>query len=178
MKPGNTYMLSPMQQGMLYHMQAHPDTGVDIEQVSCHFKESIDLKTFQKAWDTLINRHEILRTSFDLDDSGLPFQQIHDSVTPSWQVEDWSADTQKVNQQKLLSFLEEDRKHDFDFKAAPLMRFALFNFGNGESHFVWTFHHILLDGRSFIIILQELFLIYSALLESREVELTTSIAIK
>jgi NRPS condensation-like uncharacterized protein len=50
----------------------------------------------------------------------------------------------------------------------PLMRFILFRLSEAEHVFVWTFQHALLDGRSFLIVLREVFGFYEATLRGEE----------
>ena len=59
-------------------------------------------------------------------------------------------------------FLDEDRRRGFDFSRFPLMRLALFRVADHDFHFVWTYHHALLDGRSRTQVLEELFGLYDA----------------
>ena len=51
------------------------------------------------------------------------------------------------------------------------MRFNLVRFGPREYRFLWTFHHALLDGRSFPIVLKEVFAFYEAALRVESIEL-------
>jgi hypothetical protein len=62
----NSYILSPMQQGMLFHSQIAPGSGVDIEQIVFELNEQIVVEIFKQAWQKVLHRHPVLRTSFKL----------------------------------------------------------------------------------------------------------------
>ncbi len=51
------------------------------------------------------------------------------------------------------------------------MRFALFQLGETDYQFIWTSHHILLDGRSRFLILQEFFALYAAYCQNQALDL-------
>ena len=69
------------------------------------------------------------------------------------------------------TFLESDRGRGFDLDTAPLIRLHLFRLGECEYKFVWTFHHAVLDGRSFVIVLREVVAAYEAMLRRAAPEL-------
>ena len=60
----------------------------------------------------------------------------------------------------LDDYLQEDRARGFDLSLGPLMRFALFRAGKGRYHFVWSYHHLLMDGWSLAIVLDTVFARY------------------
>ena len=63
----------------------------------------------------------------------------------------------------LVCRLQDDRRRGFDLARPPLLRLALHRLKDDHYQFVWTSHHILIDGRSRQILLEELFAIYDAL---------------
>ncbi len=161
-----TYPLSSMQQGMLFHSLYQPRSGIDIEQMVCRLPEAIDAPNFLKAWNCTVERHPILRTYFAWDSANEPTQVVHEWVKLSLQQQDWRSDTPSEQRDRLAAYLKHDRQQGFDLTQAlnrkPLMRFALFRVADADYQFVWTFHHILLDGRSFPLVLQEVFAFYEA----------------
>src|SRR5579859_6191373 len=71
------YPLSPLQQGMLYHALAEPNSGVDIEQMVITLPETVDVARLKRAWERVVARHPILRTSFEWEGlQGEPQQQV------------------------------------------------------------------------------------------------------
>jgi hypothetical protein len=64
-------------------------------------------------------------------------------------------------------WLDADRRRGFDFGRAPLMRLAAMRVTEREYEFIWSSHHILLDGWSHPLLLRELHELYQSLIEHR-----------
>jgi amino acid adenylation domain-containing protein len=154
-----TYPLSSIQQGMLFHHRYEPHSGVDIEQVVCRLQENLEVERFVQAWQQLVDRHPILRTRFSWNAQNEPIQQVLATDEITFQYHDWQSLTAVQQVQQFGAFLRHDRQSGFDFSGS-LMRFTLFQAAPNVYQFVWTFHHILLDGRSITQILQEVFALY------------------
>ena len=58
--------------------------------------------------------------------------------------------------------MADDRATGFDLSDAPLMRLTIIACGASHYEVLWTFHHAILDGRSFPILLREVFGLYDA----------------
>src|SRR5688572_3568217 len=71
----DAYPLSPMQQGMLYHA-LHGACGVDVQQVIGELPEAIDAAFFEQAWREVVERHPVLRTSFEWKGGAEPRQIV------------------------------------------------------------------------------------------------------
>jgi len=167
----NSYILSPMQQGMLFHSQIAPGSGVDIEQIVFELNEQIVVDIFQQAWQKVLHRHPVLRTSFKWEGIDTPIQIVNKDVELKFNLVDYTLSPAEEQLVKLEEFYQKDRKEGFDLAAAPLMRISLFKIALEKYICVWTFHHILLDGRSFPIIINEIFRIYSNLINKIDDEL-------
>ncbi len=64
------FHLSPMQQGMLFHILYAPDTDVYLGQFSCVLEGDLDARALGIAWQQTLNRHEVLRASFTWENLG------------------------------------------------------------------------------------------------------------
>ncbi|MBW4440825.1 MAG: amino acid adenylation domain-containing protein [Plectolyngbya sp. WJT66-NPBG17] len=153
------YPLSPMQQGMLFHHRYEPRSGVDIEQVVCTLREAVKIERFVEVWQQVVDRHAILRTCIGWDSQNEPIQQVRSSIDVKLKTRDWQSLTPAQQSEQLNEFLIHDRQRNFDLSDS-LMRFALIQIAPDVYEFVWSFHHILLDGRSITRILQEVFALY------------------
>jgi hypothetical protein len=71
------YPLSPMQQGMLFHSLTAPQSGVYFEQFSCTFKGDLNIAAFNYAWQQVVKRHAVLRTSFAWEGLKEPVQIVY-----------------------------------------------------------------------------------------------------
>src|SRR5207244_7545771 len=69
------------------------------------------------------------------------------------------------------TYLQSDRGRKFDLALPPLMRFGLIRLGKKPYRFIWSHHHLLLDGWSTAIILNDVLNVYEALLSGKRVDL-------
>lgn len=163
------YPLSPMQEGMLFHSLVEDRTGAYFEQYCCTYQGSFDVAVFQKAWAQVIERHPVLRTLVMWEREDKALQVVRKEVTPAWEVQDWRGQSQDQIATQLEKFLQEDRARGFDLTKAPLARFAVFRLADDAQRFVWSFHHLLLDGWSVPLILNEVYAYYQGFLNGEEV---------
>ena len=84
-----SYPLSALQQGMLFHSLSSPDSGVDMEQILCTLREPLRISVFEHAWSQVIERHPVLRTRFQWQDVGEPIQVVEPSVGLPLHYYDW-----------------------------------------------------------------------------------------
>lgn len=157
------YPLSPMQQGMLFHSLYAPDSGVYVEQLSCTLQGDLNVQAFERAWQQVMNRNPILRSGFVGGGLKEPVQVVHRDVPMSLESQDWRALPSSEVETRLESYLRGERERGFDLSTPPLMRLALMQVAQDAYQFVWSYHHILLDGWSVPILLQEVFVLYEAL---------------
>jgi amino acid adenylation domain-containing protein len=156
------YPLSPMQQGMLFHTLYDQNSAAYVTQTSCILRGNLDLSAFQQAWKNLIERHTILRTAFYWEGLDTPLQMVVKQIDLPYQQQDWRSLTSKEQQTRLNIFLETDYKQGFNPAIAPLMRLTLIQLADDTYQFVWSHHHLLLDGWSINVLLQEVFVLYQA----------------
>ncbi len=151
---------TPLQAGMLFHAVANPGTGVDVEQISIRLQESLDVDRFAAAWQLVFERHPILSARFTWRDSPEPLLHLDrvDDVVIS--IQDWSNYDDDETEQLIAETATADRLADFDLENGPISRFVLADLGTDSWWFLWSFHHSVLDGRSFPILLEEVFLLY------------------
>jgi amino acid adenylation domain-containing protein len=165
------YPLSPMQEGMLFHTLYNPDSGAYFIQMGCRLRGSLITSAFRRAWEEVVRRHAVLRSAFLWDGLKKPVQVVRKSVDLPWHEEDWQALPEETQGRQWKKFLQEDRERGFDFQQPPLLRLALVRTGEQSYYFAWSFHHILLDGWCRQIVVQEVFQLYEAYSQGRELKL-------
>lgn len=137
-----------------------------------HFliKGELDVQAFEKSFDALINRHEILRTTFKIIDGEL--KQIVNSlkVTFKLAIHDFSDLTVPMDAARL--FAANDRLLEFYLETGPLLRASLLKLSEDQWAIVFTLHHIISDGWSFSIIFKEIIQLYNGFKNKSENELT------
>ncbi|HEY0727121.1 MAG TPA: amino acid adenylation domain-containing protein, partial [Pyrinomonadaceae bacterium] len=151
------YPLSPLQQGMLFHSVYAPDSSIYIGQLSFALEGDLDVDAFAAVWQRAVARHAILRTSFAWENLNEPLQTVHERIELPIETLDWRKLPPLEQQNRLDALLEDERRRGFDLTVAPLMRLKLVQLGDESYRFVWTHHHLLLDGWSIALLLKEVF---------------------
>jgi amino acid adenylation domain-containing protein len=158
------YPLSPMQQGMLFHTLYAPHSGVYVEQMAVAINTKLDVPAFKQAWQRVVARHAVLRTLFVWEKRKKPLQVVRKEVELPWREQDWRLNKACPDEGRNLdAYLATERELGFELNKAPLMRFALMQVADDAYYFVWTFHHLLLDGWSTPLLLQEVDRFYDAI---------------
>lgn len=117
----------------------------------------LDADAMRAALALLIDRHESLRTRFAAP-SGEPVQIIEPQVECPFQQHDLSGAAEGAIQQAIMT----EALRPFDLEVAPLIRLALFRLGEATQIAVLTVHHIIADGWSMAVLLDELTRFYVA----------------
>ena len=156
------YPLSPMQQGMFFHSLYAPDSGVYIGQLNCRFIGELDVDAFQRACQKVVDRHPALRTAFVGASQEQLAQVVGKHVKLPFELLDWRGLSAEQQQARLQQLQSADRKQGFKLSRAPLMRLKLARLGEDQYHFMWSHHHLLLDGWSVPIIFKEVLAFYEA----------------
>ncbi|HEX8558420.1 MAG TPA: amino acid adenylation domain-containing protein [Pyrinomonadaceae bacterium] len=154
------YPLSPIQQGLLFHSLYAPESGVYVEQLRCALRGELDAEAFERAWRQVVERHAALRACFVWSDLEEPLQVVRREVDLSLERRDWRGLPADESGRRLDDFLRDDRARGFDLGAPPLMRLALFQTDADAHEFVFSFHHLILDGWSLSALLREVFAAY------------------
>ncbi len=132
------YPLSPMQQGMLFHTLYEPQVGAYISQLRLDI-QGLDPQRFAQAWQTALERHDILRSRFHWQGLDTAHQAIVRHVALPLEVLD-ATDTDAL--------ADAERAQGFELGSAPLFRLKLVRMGANDWHLIYTSHHILMDGWS------------------------------
>jgi amino acid adenylation domain-containing protein len=115
-------------------------------------KGDIDKKMLEEALKKLIQRHENLRTSFEVIGSE-PVQKIWDKI--EFKIQYMTLDSEDRLDEIAKNFIK-----PFDLSQPPLMRAGLIQIGEKDYAFVYDTHHIITDGTSQEIFEQELMMVY------------------
>jgi amino acid adenylation domain-containing protein/non-ribosomal peptide synthase protein (TIGR01720 family) len=165
------YELSPLQEGMLFHTLLTPGTGMYVMQAAFPLYGALDVQSFERAWQTVVDRHTILRTSFHWNNVDKPLQVVYRSVKLPVQYLDWTAMPSAERQARLDTFLTEDRERGFELSEAPLLRLSVTDQGEGSRHIVFSLHHLLIDGWSSDLVYTEAAALYDAYCRNVPLEL-------
>jgi hypothetical protein len=170
--PTTSYPLASLQAAMLVnHLSVPRSAGVDVVQVVVTLAEAVDIARLRAAWELVSERHDVLRTAFRWEGLAEPRQEVYAPAPPPFVELDWTGTSATDVDARVRAFLVEDRRAGFDFRVAPLQRVTFMRIGATDWRMVWTFPHILMDGRSMTIVLRELFLAYDAAVRGETAEL-------
>ncbi|KST70376.1 non-ribosomal peptide synthetase [Mastigocoleus testarum] len=169
------YSLSPMQQGMLYHCLYTPRSGIYCQQKILTLKGNFHLPFLEKAWQQVLNRHPSLRTIFIWEGLDEPIQIVLSQVEVAWEVKDWSDLSSQEREEKLQAYLQTDLQRGFSLEKAPLMRVTLVRINADTYEFIWSHHHLILDGWCNSIIFKEFQDFYQALHENHDLHLEDNV---
>jgi hypothetical protein len=114
---------------------------------------------FQRSFEALTQRHEILRTTFrELD--GHPVQVIATSQYIQLPVIDLSSIDSKRRDDIALYLAQQEARHPFDLTTGPLLRASLLRLAEQDHVLLLTLHHILSDGWSQGLLVRDLSALY------------------
>ncbi len=147
------YPLSSAQQ-RLFFSSRFENGGIRFNiPVALRVRGPLDIQRYKSIIDALIQRHETLRTSFHLLDDQ-PVQWIQDIV--EFEIERLVVSRgDLVWSPILMNFIR-----PFDLAKAPLFRVGLFSVSGDEHYLLCDVHHIIFDGTSMDILVQDFTLLY------------------
>ena len=155
------YPLNFLQQALLFHsLQEGVDQG--FLRVKCVLNGKIDLEAFQNAWRQNIQRHEVLRTSVHWENLEKPVQVVQKEVLLPFTFYDWSENPETEQKKKFEELINPDGAAPLNLTKAPVLRIFLIRLSGDKHILLWDCHHILADGWSASIILQDLLAFYDA----------------
>ena len=156
--------LSPLQEGLLFHALYDGGQAADVYtvQLELEFAGALDGGRLAAAARALIDRHASLRAAFRHEELRRPVQVIVTGAAAPWRSLDWSGPDEAEREQRLTELRATERAERFDVTAAPLLRFALVRLSDERHRLLLTHHHLLMDGWSWPLLVQELLALYGS----------------
>lgn len=165
----NILSLSPMQEGMLYYYRTNPDSTNYFEQLTLNLRGTVNIDYIKRAWQYVVDLNEMLRTIFRWENQERPFQIILKKYDISFTVFDLT--NVPLNKENSIKEIKaKDRAELFDLTYVPF-RVKIIKINSQECIFIITYHHILLDGWSSGIIVNEFISAYNNLLDNKNPEI-------
>ncbi|WP_019615348.1 condensation domain-containing protein [Psychromonas ossibalaenae] len=163
------YPATDFQRELMYFNRMNRDYQID--QLYFKLEGDLNIECFQQAWDTALNRHDILRAAFwDKGRLGKPLVVVPRQVSMLIQLEDWRETSSANWPEKILERLISERKKGFDLLSPPLMKLCLAELGEQQYYMIFTFNHILFDGWSMQIFLSEIMRDYEVLIRKDKLD--------
>lgn len=167
----DVYELSPLQHGMLFHCLYAPSAGNYVEQLHFTLRGRLDPEATRRAWQAILDRHPPLRSSFHWEDMGKPVQAVHRHVELTIEEVDWRRLSAEEQHARFATYLLDERGQGFDLETPPLMRLSTFRLSDDVFRLAWRFSHLVLDGWSFGLVIQEFLTLYRTLARGSTIEL-------
>ncbi len=168
------YPLAPLQQGILYQSLVASEAsepGAYFVQAGWTLRGDVDTKALVRAFQEVVDRHGALRTAFVWEKLEQPMQVVWKRVKVPVTEVDLRGLPAAEQAARVAAFAEEDRRRGFDLTRAPLLRLAFLRLDEDAYRFLWSSHHLILDGWSNPILLFEVFGLYNARINGRELQL-------
>ncbi|MBU3863233.1 amino acid adenylation domain-containing protein [Streptomyces sp. 4503] len=154
----DAYPLTRVQLGMLVEMMAADGPRLYHRVVSAPFpaSEPFSAEALRHALTELVARHEVLRTSIDLDTCSVPVQLVHAEAPLAPRVMDF------VGERELREFVAAESEAVLPHESAPLLRVCVHTAADGSWHLTLTQSHLIMDGWTFSMLRGELLDLFRA----------------
>ncbi|MER7169421.1 amino acid adenylation domain-containing protein, partial [Micromonospora sp. NPDC000207] len=170
----DAYPATRTQLGMLAELATSADRGAYHSVISHHVRDGrpLDAEALRAAVALVVDRHEILRTSFAVTGYSVPLQLVHAAVTAPVRIVD-GRDVPARQQAGLFEeFVAAERADRFDLATAPLLRVAAHRDTDDSWWLTFTICHAVTEGWSTAQLLAELLAAYADLADGRTPEST------
>ncbi len=137
-------------------------------QVVFRVRGPLDAQALQRCVGDLLERHESLRTTFEVGDDGEPVQVIWPYTGHAQPYVDLVATAGQASRDEAARWAERQWQQPFDIVNGPLIRTAVLRVAPDEHHLVIDVHHLVADAWSLKIIYRELCALYAARVSGRE----------
>ncbi len=158
---GQPLPLSYAQQRLWFLDRLIPDSALYNIPTALHIKGELDVEAWEKSLQAIIQRHESLRTTFsEVDGQGV--QIIHPELDWHLKVVDLRSLEEADRAAEVQRLVEEDMNEPFNLTEGPLMRATLIQVEQQSYVFLLNLHHIVSDGWSTGVLIDELVVCYEA----------------
>ncbi len=151
----NAFPLSAVQQGMLYHCLEAGNDRAYVSHITFTITGALDLDAWKDTWHRTLQRHDSLRASFVWDGLDEPLQLINANAEPQWTISDLRELDPDSKTHRIRACIRHESHTGVSVVSAPLMRFSMLQVSNTEWRVIWSIHHLLADGWSTPLILQD-----------------------
>jgi acyl carrier protein len=121
----------------------------------------LDLGCLRRAFQEVVDRHEVLRTTFRDDPSG-PVQVVHSELSVQLPLVDLEGIAPSGQWMEIQRWSVQDARSPFDYEHGPLIRITVFRRSERESVVLYAVHHVAFDWWSETILANELSALYNA----------------
>ncbi|WP_017905468.1 non-ribosomal peptide synthetase [Pseudomonas asplenii] len=162
--------LSHAQQRMWFLWQLDPHSAAYNLPMAVRLDGPLDLAALEQAFSALVARHECLRTTFG-QDGERAFQRVAPATAATVRVDDLQALDEPRRRARARQIMAEEAGQAFDLQQGPLLSIRLLRLDEQEHVLLLTLHHIIADGWSMNILIEEFSRCYDACVAGTTAEL-------
>ncbi|NVM79668.1 amino acid adenylation domain-containing protein [Duganella sp. SG902] len=122
----------------------------------------LEMPALRAAFDALVRRHASLRTVFEADAQGQARQRVLPALALELPLIDLSAEQEAPRDEQAMAAADRVRRQPFDLTVGPLLRVAVIRTERNAYQLVLCMHHIVSDGWSMQVLIEELVQLYRA----------------
>jgi len=149
------------QQRMWYMDQLQPGNPAYNVPIALRLKGTVDQSVLQRSLNSVIKRHEILRTTFPVND-GTVRQKISPFAEVSLPIIDLRGRHELTRENEMRRIMNDEAQRSFDLSNGPLLAAVLVRLRDDDHVFVLVLHHIICDGWSLEVLVKDFAAYYEA----------------
>jgi amino acid adenylation domain-containing protein len=176
LRESNDYPASYAQKRMWILSQLEDGSRAYHMPTSMRLKGNLDLDKFILSIESVIDKHEILRTVFHSNENGDLRQKVSNREQLGFKVDVQDLRALENKEEVIKAFVAEKTDASFDLESGPLLRVGILILDTDELLFYYNMHHIISDGWSMEVLAKDVLLTYSA--NIKEGESTPELAIQ
>ncbi|MGQ9367583.1 amino acid adenylation domain-containing protein [Azospirillum sp. ST 5-10] len=161
-EPGDAGPLAPAQSRMWFHWVLDPRSCAYTIQGTVRLTGALDEAALRSAFDALAARHAVLRTAFHEGNDGRPVQEVRPAAPLPIDRHDLSAVPAAEREARAAALAEAAARRPFDLRAGAPLRVTLLVLEPARHALLLTVHHIVADGWSMNLLLDEFGALYRA----------------
>ncbi|MGA9312752.1 MAG: amino acid adenylation domain-containing protein, partial [Pseudonocardiaceae bacterium] len=162
------YPLTPLQAGMVFHSLLDTGSHAYVGQIRLRLSGVSDAAALGTAWQRVVDRTPLLRSSVVWEGVDEPLQVVHREVELPIAYHDWAGLSDVERKGELARVAAQDRAAGADLNAPSLLRLVIARLPDDEALLVWTTHHVVLDGWSMAAVFAEVCEQYAAVVDGRQ----------
>ncbi|SHF43864.1 non-ribosomal peptide synthase domain TIGR01720/amino acid adenylation domain-containing protein, partial [Seinonella peptonophila] len=168
------YPLAPLQEGMLFQSMysKNDQVGGDyIVQMVFTLKGELNQQAWEEAWHDVVQRFAVFRTAYLWEGVQQPLQLVVPNVTYAFEKQDWRIFTSVEIERNWHQLVQSDRKQGFQLDQPGLTRLHFIQIDEDHYRLLWTYHHLLLDGWSMSLVLNQVWKNYLRRADGASIEI-------
>ena len=162
----NRYPLSFAQERLWFMDQLAPGNSFYNIPIAVRLVGELDERVLSQVVNEVVHRHEVLRTTFATVDS-VQVQNVATELAVALPMEDLTDMPEGERERRAQELVQTEAQTPFDLGTGPLLRVRLLRLTATEHILLFTVHHIVADGWSMGVLVQEVAALYTAYVQQQ-----------